>query len=168
MMPAGAPRAIVIVGPAGTGKTAVGTQLADTIGARFVDADDVHTPANVEKMRRGEALTDADRAPWLDRVRALALDALDADETVVVACSALRQVYRERLAQSDPRFVFVRLDVPNDVLEQRLSARRAHFAGPALLTSQLATFEPPNDAVVVDGRLNVNEIVDHIRTTLRI
>jgi gluconokinase len=165
---AGAPRAIVIIGPAGTGKTAVGTQLAGTIGARFVDADDAHTPASVEKMRRGEPLTDADRAPWLDRVRALTIDALDAGETVVVACSALRQTYRERLAHSDPRFVFVHLDVPNDILEQRLSERRAHFAGPALLTSQLATFEPPNDAVVVDGRLTVIEIVERIRTTLRI
>ncbi len=102
---AGAPRAIVLLGPAGTGKTTVGMQLAPAIAARFVDADDAHTPASVEKMRRGEALTDADRAPWLDRVRALSLEALDAGETVVVACSALRQTYRERLAQNDPRFV---------------------------------------------------------------
>jgi gluconokinase len=160
---AGAPRAIVIIGPAGTGKTAVGTQLAGTIGARFVDADDAHTPANVEKMRRGEPLTDADRAPWLDRVRALAIDVLDAGETVVVACSALRHTYRERLAQNDPRF-----DVPKDVLAHRLSERRAHFAGPALLTSQLATFERPRDALAVDGRLTVTEIIERIRTALRI
>ena len=165
---AGARRAIVIIGPAGTGKTAVGTQLAGTIGARFVDADDAHTPASVEKMRRGEPLTDADRAPWLDRVRALAIDALDAGETVVVACSALRHTYRERLAQNDPRFVFVHLDVPKDVLAHRLSERRAHFAGPALLTSQLATFERPHDALALDGRLTVTEIIERIRTALHI
>jgi gluconokinase len=162
------PRAIVLIGPAGTGKTTVGKQLAGTIGARFVEADDLHTPASVEKMRGGEALTDADRAPWLDRVRAVSLQALDAGETVVIACSALRQTYRERLAHADPRFVFVHVDVSPDVLARRLSERRRHFAGPALLTSQLATFERPHDALVVDGRLTVNEIVDSIRVALRL
>ena len=162
------PRAIVLIGPAGSGKTIVGKQLAGTIGVQFVEGDDLHTPASVERMRRGEALTDADRAPWLDRVRALSLQALDAGETVVVACSALRQTYRDRLAQADPRFVFVHLDAPPDVLARRLSERRGHFVGPALLTSQLATFERPHDALVVDGRLTVNEIVDSIRAGLRL
>ena len=162
------PRAIVVIGPAGSGKTIVGQQLAGTIAARFVEGDDLHTPANVEKMRRGDALTDADRAPWLDRVRALALQAIDSGETVIVGCSALRQSYRERLAQADPRFVFVYLDVPPDVLARRLAERRSHFAGPALLTSQLATFERPHDALVVDGRLTVDEIVDSIRAALRL
>ena len=165
---AGAPRAIVLVGPAGTGKTTVGQELARRIGARFVDADDAHTPANVEKMRRGEALTDGDRAPWLERVRALSLEAVDAGETVVVACSALREAYRERLAQNDPRFVFVLLDAPRDVLARRLSERRGHFAGPTLLASQLETFERPRDALVVDGRLTVNQLVDGIRAALRL
>jgi gluconokinase len=162
------PRAVVLVGPAGTGKTTVGEALAAVTGARFVDADDEHAPASVVKMRRGEPLTDADRAPWLDRVRARAVEALAAGETVVVACSALRQAYRERLAQDDPRFVFVYLEVPQDVLARRLAERQGHFAGPELLSSQLATFERPRDALVVDGQLTLSAQVESIRTALRL
>lgn len=161
-------RAIILIGPAGTGKTTVGQALAGEIGARFFDADDAHTPASVAKMRRGEALTDADRAPWLDRVRAWCLDPLHAGAVVVVACSALRQTYRDRLAQNDPRFVMVHLDVPRDLLAHRLIERTGHFAGPDLLSSQLATFERPHDAVVVDGRLSVRAQVDAIRAALQL
>jgi len=160
------PRAIVLLGPAGTGKTTIGVALASALGARFVDGDDLHTPASVEKMRRAEPLTDADRAPWLDRVRSRCLEALAAGETIVAACSALRRAYRDRLAQQDPRFVFVCLDVPPDVLAQRLAGRLGHFAGPDLLPSQLAAFERPDDALAVDGRMSVSEQVTFIRTAL--
>jgi gluconokinase len=157
------PHAIVLIGPAGTGKTTVGEALARDVGARFLDADEMHAPENVAKMRRGEGLTDADRAPWLDRVRARALEGLAAGDTVVVACSALRQSYRDRLAQGDPRFVFVYLDVPPAELARRLSERRGHFAGPGLLSSQLMTFERPDGALVVDGRLTVAAQVERIK-----
>ena len=161
-------RAIILIGPAGTGKTTVGLALAGDIGACFFDADDAHTPASVAKMRRGEALTDSDRAPWLDRVRAWCVAALQAGEVVVVACSALRQRYREQLAQNDSRFVFVYLDVPRELLAHRLAQRQGHFAGSDLLSSQLATFERPHDAVVVDGRLTVRAQVDAIRASLQL
>lgn len=161
-------RVIILIGPAGTGKTTVGQALAGGIGARFFDADDAHTPASVAKMRRGEALTDADRTPWLDRVRAWCTDAVHAGGVVVVACSALRRKYRERLVQDDPRFVIVYLDVPRELLADRLAQRRGHFAGPDLLSSQLATFERPHDAVVIDGRLPVRAQVDAIRAALQL
>jgi len=161
-------RAIIVIGPAGAGKTTVGQALACDIGARFFDADDAHTPSNVAKMRRGEALTDVDRAPWLDRVRARCMDALGAGDVVVVACSALRQRYREQIVQNDPRFAIVYLDVPHDLLARRLTQRRGHFAGPDLLSSQLATFERPQEAVVVDGRLPVRAQVDAIRAALQL
>ena len=161
-------RAIILIGPAGAGKTTVGQELASDIGARFFDADDAHTPSSVTKMRRGEGLTDADRAPWLDRVRAWCMDALRAGDTVVVACSALRQRYRDQIAQKDPRFAIVYLDVPRDLLAHRLAQRRGHFAGLDLLPSQLATFERPQEAVVVDGRLPVRAQVDAIRAVLRL
>jgi gluconokinase len=160
------PQAVVLIGPAGAGKTTIGQALARDAGARFVDADDLHTPENKAKMRRGEGLTDADRAPWLDRVRAAALEALAAGDTVVVACSALRQSYRDRLAQNDQRFLFVYLEVPPEVLAGRLAERRGHFAGPGLLSSQLATFERPDAALVVDGRLSVEAQVERIKAAV--
>jgi carbohydrate kinase (thermoresistant glucokinase family) len=98
----------------------------------------------------------------------MAMSALEAGETVVVACSALRETHRERLTQSDPRFVFVHLDVPPDVLARRLSERQNHFAGLTLLSSQLATFERPHHAVVVDGRLPVDALVEAIRIALQL
>jgi len=165
---AGSSRAIVLMGPAGTGKTTVGAALASKLDACCVDGDDLHTPASIEKISRAEPLNDEDRAPWLDRVRARCLEALAAGDTVVAACSALRRAYRERIAQQDPRFVFVCLNVPPDVLAQRLAGRRGHFAGPNLLASQLAAFERPDDALTVDGRMSVAEQVAFIRAALRV
>jgi gluconokinase len=153
---------IVILGVAGAGKTTVGTALAGTLGWRFVDADDLHPPANVEKMGRGEPLTDADREPWLAAVRDVIVRALQEEDAVVIACSALKARYRAQLAGGDPRVRFVHLDVSRSLLEERLGRRRDHFATETLLDSQLATLEVPTDAVVLDGAQAPRALVEEI------
>jgi gluconokinase len=162
-------RVIVVMGVAGAGKTTVGRELAQAIGWEFRDADEFHSPANIAKMHRGEGLTDADRAPWLDALRGLIETVVREGRRVVLACSALKQSYREMLsphggASRVVRYVF--LDVPADVLRERLEHRERHFAPPELLASQLATLESPQDAVWVDGTCPVGDEVRQIREAL--
>ena len=162
-------RVIVVMGVSGAGKTEIGRDLAAAIGWPFHDADEYHSPANIAKMHRGEGLTDADRAPWLAKLHDLVTDAVASGQHIVLACSALKQAYRDtiqpdRVSPDEVRYVF--LDVPRNVLEERLRTRHGHFAPPALLDSQLATLEKPRDAVQVDGSRSPQEIVAVIRDRL--
>jgi gluconokinase len=162
-------RIVVVMGVSGAGKTLIGRALARAIHWPFHDADDYHSPANIQKMQRGEGLTDADRAPWLERLHELTTAAYASGQRMVLACSALKESYRERLRPDGaPRDAvrFVYLDVPRAVLEERLRTRRGHFAPVELLDSQLATLEPPRDALWVDGTAPPDEIVRRIRTEL--
>ncbi len=161
-----APRVIVVMGVSGAGKTTVGRALAAALGWPFVEGDDYHPTSNVEKMRHGIPLTDADRAPWLARLRDVIEDVIARDGHAVIACSALREAYRRALQPRDapPGTVrFVLLDVPADVLHARLEHRVGHYMPASLLGSQLATLERPNDALCVDGTLPPDEIVRRIR-----
>lgn len=156
------------MGVSGAGKTTAGQALAAALGWTFYDADDFHSPANIEKMRTGHALTDADRLPWLERLRALIGGAIANGDHIVLACSALKKSYRAALVapQAHPgavRFVF--LDVPRTVLHDRLATRKHYFA-PSLLDSQLETLERPRDAIIVDGTRPVPEIVRDVRSAL--
>lgn len=149
---------IVVMGVAGAGKTTVGRALADAYGAPFCDADDLHTPAAVAKMARGEALTDDDRWPWLVRVREAAERA--ANPRCVVACSCLRRAYRDVLRATDMRVVFVYLHVDPAVLASRLQHRSGHFMKADMLASQLATLEPPTpDEAITVSHTRVEDIV---------
>ncbi len=131
-----------MLGVSGSGKTTVARALAAAAGAGFVDADDLHPAANVEKMAGGTPLTDADREPWLAAV-AVALEAARAERRdLVVACSALRRHYRDRLRAGDPDLVCLLLAGPRALLAERLATRRGHFMPPGLLDSQLATLQP--------------------------
>ena len=165
------PRIIVVMGVAGAGKTLVGSALASSLGWSFYDADDFHSPENVAKMHRGVGLTDADRAPWLATLRDVIDRVIRDGRKAVMACSALKEAYRRALTPDDApegtvRFVY--LDVPADVLRQRLERRAHHYAPPELLGSQLATLEPPRDAIRVDGTLPPDEIVRAARSELGI
>ena len=153
-------RVLVVIGVAGSGKTTVGRALAERLGWAFEDADDYHSAAALATMARGTGLTDADRAPWLARLAALVRQRADEGPPTVLACSALKARYRETLRAGRADVQFVWLDVPRAVLAQRLADRQGHVAGPDLLPSQLAAFEPPRDALRLDGDLPVEEIVD--------
>ncbi|HEX3500117.1 MAG TPA: gluconokinase [Stellaceae bacterium] len=134
---------IVVMGVSGVGKTTVGRRLAEALGARFLEGDDFHPPANVEKMRRGEALTDADRKPWLERLAGELAASREKGESVVLTCSALKRSYRDilRAGHYDVNFVF--LDADQAVIQKRIDARKGHFMPPSLLDSQFAALERP-------------------------
>lgn len=167
----GTPSIIVVMGVAGAGKTLVGKALARAIGWAFYDADDFHSSANIEKMSRGEGLTDEDRRPWLAAMRAVIAGLIERSQRGVLACSALKEWYRRALVPEDApagAVEFVYLNVPEPVLHERLAMRKHHFAPPELLPSQLRTLEPPADALWVDGTKPPDEIVRSVRTKFSI
>lgn len=158
---------IVLMGPAGAGKSTVGRSLADALGWRFVDADAFHSLENRERLARGEALSDTDRAPWIGALRGEIEIAVAREEPMVLACSALRHAYREALLRGVRRHVcVVYLRVSEAELAQRLRTRVGHFAPVELLDSQLQTLEEPEPdegVITLDGERPVREIVDQIR-----
>lgn len=160
-------KAIVVMGVSGCGKSTVGQALARRLGWRFADGDDFHPPANVEKMRAGIPLDDDDRAPWLARLNETMREAVARDEPLVLACSALRQRYRERLAEGLPQMRIVHLAGSIELIGERLAARNHSYMPPSLLTSQFATLEPPADALTLDVGQSVDDLVDDIVASLR-
>ena len=156
---------LVLMGVCGCGKTTVGRALADALGWPFHDADDFHPPANVAKMAAGTPLDDDDRWPWLDRMATAMREVNDRGGHAVLACSALKQAYRDRLARAgDVRFVFLRGD--RATIAARLAARRHEFMPASLLESQFAALEEPADALAVDIRADVPGQVAAIRRGL--
>jgi carbohydrate kinase (thermoresistant glucokinase family) len=153
---------IVLMGVSGAGKTTVGRLLAEALGAEFAEGDAYHPPGNVEKMRRGMALEDADRWPWLQALAAQIERWLAARKTVVLACSALKQSYRDVLAQGRPGVRFVHLEGDKALIRRRLDARQGHYMPAILLDSQFAALEPPADAITVNVTGPPDAIVAHI------
>lgn len=167
---------IVIMGVSGAGKTTVGRRLADQLGWSFHDADDLHPPASVERMRTGAPLTDEHRAPWLAALATLIGRHVRAGQPMVLACSALSRAHRAALLAQAPEPGAVRivhLHADDSVLGERLARRHGHFFPADLLASQLATLEPPSaddtlPALELDASLPVDELVTMIRAALHV
>jgi gluconokinase len=140
---------ICITGVAGAGKSTVGQLLASELGCAFLDGDSLHPQANIEKMTRGIPLTDADRAPWLAAVHCRIVSSFQRGESLVVACSALKQRYRDTLA-SGVAITWVYLKGSEEVIRARLQSRQHHFFKAKMLASQFADLEEPTDALVID------------------
>jgi gluconokinase len=156
----------LLMGVCGCGKTTVGEALAQALGWRFIDADDLHPPSNVAKMASGVPLTDQDRWPWYERIGSELRNATAAGQHAVLACSALKRAYRDRLARDvDLRVVYLKGDAAT--IEPRLASRRGHFMPVSLLASQYATLEEPAKAIVVDIAQPVAAQVAAITRALR-
>jgi gluconokinase len=157
---------VVLMGVTGSGKTTIGMLLAERTGAEFADADDYHPLANKQKMAAGHALNDEDRQPWLETLNRLLQGWFGAGKSGVLACSALKAAYRTTLSGGLPHgaVTFVFLDAPKELLAERLAARTHEYMNPKLLDSQLATLEPPTDALRVVNDRSPDEIVSQILT----
>jgi gluconokinase len=156
---------VIVMGTTGSGKTTIGTLLAKRLGWQFVDADAFHPPANIEKMKHGIPLTDADREPWLKALHDKIVEWTAEKRNVVLACSALKQSYRDELrASSEVKFVYLKGSY--ELFSQRVFARKGHFAKQDLLASQFATLEEPTDAIIVDAAPSPEQIVSEVRRQL--
>ena len=161
---------VVVMGVAGCGKSTLGRALAAKLGCAFIEGDEFHPPASRRKMASGVPLDDADRWPWLDALAAELGRRAQRGESIVLACSALKYVYRERLRRGCPRLRLVFLHGAEACISQRLAARRGHYMPPSLLQSQLATLElprPSEAAVLVDVEAPIQRSVETVIATLQ-
>lgn len=152
---------VVVMGVSGSGKTTVGEELARRLQCKFLDADDYHSAENKKKMSEGIGLTDADRQPWLETLHGVLLDYDQKKLSVVLACSALKQAYRDTI-ENGLAIHWVYLKSSKEEIRQRLHQRHGHYAGESLLDSQFATLEEPTEpgVITVDGKLDVQSEVD--------
>jgi gluconokinase len=153
------------MGVTGSGKTTIGRLLSEELGWKYYDADDYHPASNIEKMKSGFPLDDADRRPWLEALRDLIRDCLERGETAILACSALKESYREFL-MIDKRVRLIYLKGKRELIQERLSQRRGHYMNPELLNSQFDILEEPRGALHVDVSLSPGEIVRIIKSHL--
>jgi gluconokinase len=156
------PPLIVVMGVSGAGKTVIGSALAAALGARYAEGDRFHPPENIARMSAGLPLRDEDRQGWLDAIAGEIADAEGNDEALVVACSALKRVYRDRLRRASRHLRFVYLDIDRDLAAERIAARKDHFMPASLTDSQFAALEPPaadENAVKLDATSDPAELV---------
>lgn len=155
-------RILLVMGVSGSGKSTLGEALARELGADFIEGDAWHPAKNVAKMARGEPLTDADRWPWLRALRKALAEGVDRGRSQVLACSALKEAYREVLREGLPDWRVVLLHGDRETLSRRMAGRRDHFMPAALLDSQLADLEEPAGAIRVDMALPLDKAVEDV------
>ncbi len=160
------PLVLIIMGVSGSGKTTIGRLLSATLDWPFFDADDFHPPANVEKMGEGTPLTDQDRLPWLKTLATKDQEHVDQNQPMVLACSALKDAYRQVLCVDSKHIQFVYLKGDFHLITLRLQAREGHFMKASLLQSQFDGLEEPEDAIVVSINPSPFDIVETIRSSL--
>ena len=158
---------VVVMGVAGAGKSTIGQLLASELRCEFLDGDSLHPPANIQKMTMGIPLTDADRAPWLAAIHARIVEALQGGHSLVVACSALKQRYREALSDG-VAIAWVYLKGSEEVIRGRLQNREHHFMKAQMLASQFADLEEPADAIIIDVVVEPPVAVQQIVSALRL
>ena len=156
------PRFFIVMGVSGCGKSSVGKALAEHLGWDFYDADDFHPPASVEKMANGIPLDDSDRAPWLASLHELISSSLKADRPGVLACSALKERYRQRLMDGNDSVQLVYLKGSYELIWSRMEMRTDHYMKPHMLKSQFDTLEEPTNALTMDISMSVNDIVREV------
>ena len=156
---------ILIMGVSGSGKTTIGKMLASEVGGEFIDADEHHSAANINKMKGGDPLTDEDRENWLGSIAHL-IQTHRSKQTLVVACSALKRIYRKKLGCQNYNLVY--LKGPLSLIAERLDKRKNHFMPACLLDSQLVDLEEPTNAVEVSISMPPNEIVNYITKKLNL
>jgi gluconokinase len=161
-------RIVVLMGVSGSGKTTVGRRLANDLGWRFFEGDAFHSPGNVAKMSQGVSLTDHDRDPWLKALRELIHDLTVNGQRAVIACSALKQLYRDRLTAGRPDVALVYLKGVPGLIYRRLQSRSGHFMKSDMLEGQLRALEEPHNVLVVDVDQAPETIVQHIKQSLRL
>ena len=164
------PMHIIVMGVTATGKTTVGKGIAEELGCEFIEGDDLHPRANIEKMSAGEPLTDEDRWPWLKAIAEVVAVKDQQKVSTVVTCSALKRSYRDILRDAAPTF-FVHLDAPFEVLQARMQHRTRHFMPASLLRSQFETLEPLDDdeaGEVVDVTPPVDEVIEEAINAVRV
>jgi gluconokinase len=160
-------RFVIIMGVAGCGKTTVGAMLAKQLGWNFYDADGFHPAENVAKMMNGTPLTDADRAPWLAALHALISASLKDNRPAVLACSALKESYRQQLLEGNEGVLIVYLKGSYELIWSRISQRKDHYMKPSMLKSQFETLEEPTNALTLDVSMPVADIVQGIVTYMQ-
>ena len=158
---------VILMGVSGVGKTTIGQVLSAKLGWPLFDADEFHSAASIEKMRSGTPLEDADRWPWLDRMNAMLVEKAGSGQSVLLACSALKQVYRDRLARDIVDLRWVHLKGSFDLIRKRLETRKGHYMKAGLLESQFATLEEPGNALGFDIDDTPDAIADSILRQLQ-